>query len=216
MPQIGFHFSVIPSEVELANRLLGQIQTYHPDAPVAIVGDGEFDPKGLQLSQNCRFFAGEHLKRVGCVGKFSHRNFSAALEHCQSDWIVKLDPDSYLVRPIQHFPAGICWAGVIREKTLEWGRTRWARGGGLIIARAAAQQIVASNLLLHPRYYFVHSFERQRDRVYANCRLGHVADLLNLKLSKWREAYMLDASIMSATVPHLGVDAAIVHPVKKL
>lgn len=215
MAHIGFYLSVVEADAHLANRLIGQLKNHHPESRVLIIGDGDVDERRLDLNQNCCFCSGEHLKRTAMLGRFTRRNFQLALQELDSPWIVKLDPDSYLKRSIRGLPMAD-WGGQIRGREMPWGPTRWVRGGGWAMNRSAMLKILSSNLLMHPRYHYPIEVERRHGIVYANCRLGHVATQLNLTMSKWSEAAMFDAPIISASVPHVGTEAAIIHPVKSL
>lgn len=194
LQNINFFFNYTAEEDVLVERLASQITLYHP---------------------NSKFLArpGDKEKRIAYLGCFLQQNYEFVLSNCDSDcvWIVKLDPDSYLQKPLSVYPKQD-WNGLVRRKKLQWGFTKWVHGGGWIIKKEALEKIVSSNLLLHPRYFYQHSFEKQLNRNYSDCRMGHVANLLNIKLAWWKDYSNYNDNIEQ--IPK--TDAAIIHPVKYL
>jgi hypothetical protein len=95
---ICFYFSVVPHDLKLAKRLIGQIKAHHPEADIIAMPDG-FNPHLDCLSLPSK----KRLKRLDIAG-FNYRNISDAVAHSRAERFIKLDPDCYLSRPIHRWP----------------------------------------------------------------------------------------------------------------
>jgi hypothetical protein len=104
--KILFAFNFCDQDLPLANRLVGQVQDYHPDAKILGIADGFEGATQFPVWDDRR-----HLKRLGGkVAEYSHRQFQA-MASIEADLYIQLDPDCYLARPIQRWPEVALIAG---------------------------------------------------------------------------------------------------------
>lgn len=211
MSKIAFLFSTVESDFPLAIRLVNQINTFYPESRIIAISDGritDFHSLG-KYSENIVLVEGETLKYSGVMGLFTIRSFQAALSFSDSEFIIKLDPDSFLKRRFKNIPDSD-WAGNINSGSFTWGYCAWCKGGGYLIKRTAIEKIIDSKLLLHSRYNVLQSFELSTDRIYEDCRLGHVANELNIIPTDWDEVNCGKFLIKDKR----SRNKALVHPVK--
>ena len=201
---VDFYFNVIEGEQAQSCRLISQIRHYHPTSRIVVISDGYAANADIFCQDNVFFVEGEHLKRHGHVGMFTTRNLSTALALTNAGHIIKLDPDSGLVRRVPSLPFAASWLGrVVRGKT-PWGTAIWANGGGFAISRSAANQILASGYLLLPCYADKCELEVNAGRCWEDWRLGHVANSLGI--------YPSEHPSLIAPTGWRNVKSAIVHP----
>jgi hypothetical protein len=184
--KLAFFFTFTDNDYLLAKRLVEQINTFYPDALTLAVGDGVNTKNKL----DCVCWFKKHLKKLDTIGQFTQENFSFILDMLVSDptidTIIKLDPDSFLKRPFKTFPEGK-WGGETKTGTFTWGYSRWCKGGGYFIKKEAIEEIVSSRFLLEPQYNVLQKVELRNNRVYEDCRLGHVANRLEIYPIEWDE-----------------------------
>jgi len=206
---LSFFFNTTNRDFALAKRLALQIAEHHPDSRVVAIGDGPVSNihELMELNQDLIVVEGERLKKTGNIGKFTTRNFNTVLALSNSPFIVKLDPDSFLRKPITFVPKGLKWGGAPRFTDTDWGMASWCQGGGWIMSRECMEQIVNSKKLLNPCYKESQGFEARRQ--YEDCRLGHVANSLGIYPESW-------PGVTCQGIPKGQVDPelAIIHPVK--
>lgn len=211
MSNPAFFFSFVDADFRLAERLVSQIKESYPEALTIAMGDGA--AKGSKL--DCACWHGERLKKPGTIGQFTQRNFQFVLDMLDSDLsiasVIKLDPDSFLKRPFTRIPDD-AWCGEVAQGVFSWGDCSWCKGGGFLISKAAIEQIVDSQLLLHPRYKTLQSFEESGERVYEDCRLGHVANSLGIYPTPWDQVSC--GKLRPSDKRNRG--RALVHPVKDI
>lgn len=181
---IDFYFNVINKDAQLASRLLAQISKYHPESNIVVITDGTIPIASSQTIINhpkVVFIESENLKKHQTIGAFTTRNFTLALTFTTASTIIKLDPDSFLRKPITNvlIPEAK-WQGLVRQVRTSWGLSTWANGGGWAMTRESMTKIVESNLLLDPCYTEILPFEESNGRCFEDCRLGHVANRLNI------------------------------------
>ena len=201
-PKICFFFNFVKSEEDLVCRLLKEINLYHPNDLVIAISEGEtnFTPS----HNNLILVEGEALKYKN-IGHFTTRNLSCVLNlNPNFDYLIKLDPDTFVRKTITSIP-DVDWGGQINSGIFSWGFSSWCRGGGFFIKREAIQKILDSNLLLHPRYNVREIGEV--DKLYEDCRLGHVANSLNIFPTNWSQ--VLCAKLNCRDVRHK--NAALLH-----
>lgn len=202
---ISFFFNTTSRDFCLAKRLSSQIQLHHPDSSCLVITDGfvEGSKELLENNKNLILVEGERLKKPGNIGKFTTRNFSTILSLTESCFIVKLDPDSFLRKPILHVPKKVDWAGSIKSKKTKWGVCSWCNGGGWIMKREAMEKILLSNQLLNEEFTESQPFETNRQ--YEDWRLGVIANLLGIFPKTWGAVRNINQNYK---------EASIVHPVK--
>lgn len=112
-------------DAHLAERLVRQIDQHYPDAARLTIPD---EPR-LKNRQ---------------TGEWTHRYLEYALG-CESDVIVKLDPDTCIWRRTTIPTAD--WFGTLTDGG------NFIRGGACGFSRSAAEKLVSSGLLLNQGYY---------------------------------------------------------------
>jgi hypothetical protein len=184
--KLAFFFTFTDNDYLLAQRLVEQINTFYPEALILAIGDGA-DPKHRL---NCVCWFRKSLKKLNTIGSFTQENFSFILDMLVSDptidSVIKLDPDSFLKRAFNSFPNGK-WGGETKRGDFTWGYSHWCRGGGYFIKKETIEEIVSSQLLLNPQYNVLQKVELKNNKIYEDCRLGHVANRLNIYPVEWNE-----------------------------
>lgn len=177
-----FFFTFIDSDYLLANHLVSQIKEFYPASQILAISDGGSKDNGL----DCKCQYRENLKKPGTIGLFTQRNFEFILENINSsiNYIIKLDPDSYLRHNTVSIPDK-AWMGRIKSGSFSFGESTWAMGGAYCIKKITIQDIVESRLLLDKRIKELEDFETRQNRVYEDFRLGWVANQLNIYPSNW-------------------------------
>lgn len=202
---IDFYFNVINKDAQVASRLLAQISKYHSESTIVVITDGTIsDFQTIINHPKVIFIESENLKKHQTIGAFTTRNFTLALTFTTAPTIIKLDPDSFLRKPITNvlIPEAK-WQGLVRQVKTPWGLSTWANGGVWAMTREAMTKIVESNLLLDPCYTEILPFEQSNDKCFEDCRLGHVANRLDI--------YPVDCpGLLSSKVRSR---ATIIHPV---
>lgn len=209
---ISFFFNFVEDDAHLVNRLLGQLNEFHPDSNVVAISDGPITVNVEPVNQNQNIIYGEHLKNVDTIGAYIKRNFQSVLNQTPATWIIKVDPDSYFLRPIMSIPARGLWVGNRAARITDYGHTQWIKGGAWAMHRSALQEIAESPLLDEPGYHYLHDFEVRYDRVYANFRMGHIAQRLGIEQYRWTEVENFAQPLAARPRSR----AAVIHPVKTL
>lgn len=213
MSNIAFFFSFVDSDFHLAERLVGQLKNFYPTSLIMAIGDGASTSK--HPGSACACWYRENLKRPDTIGEFTQQNFQFILDMLQSDptidSVVKLDPDSFLKRKFNYLPDEQ-WCGELNQGDFTWGYSTWCKGGGFLIKKIAIEKIVESQLLLDDRYREIQSLEEEQNRVYEDCRLGHVANSLGIFPTKWAEVSCGRLSKLDKRCRK----KALVHPVKHI
>lgn len=184
MDRLGFFFSYIDHDFLLAEHLIGQIRQHFLGSRIAAVNDGGAKDSLL----DCTTLHGDHLKRAGCIGSFTQRNLQFVLDVFgdEVEHVVKLDPDSFIRRGLSILPDSD-WAGEVRSGTFSWGKSTWAKGGVYCIKRSVIQLIVESRMLLDEKLQHPEPFEIEQGRIYEDCRLGYVANHLDIYPVRWAD-----------------------------
>lgn len=140
----------------LARRLVKQIETFYPAAPILVIGDG-VPPIG-GTGEQVTGLSLERLKAVG-NGAWTARYLQLALDLTKADVIIKLDPDTCLWRTFTLPDAD--WFGTPSQDGT------FLRGGAMGISRSATRRLLNSKLLLSQSS---HTYGR-----YSDFRLPHEA-----------------------------------------
>ena len=132
MERIGFVINVYKDE-QLAVRLVNRIKDLHPTAPITLVFDGEesFSLPGVTT------LAGERLKLASTGVLWVLRYLQAGYD-MDCEYVIKMDPDSYLVNRISFIPKGD-----IAGAPCEYPGTTTASGGVFCITREAIGKILS-------------------------------------------------------------------------
>jgi len=148
-PTYGF---IVPVALEGPSQLewcLGNLRRAYPDAPARVISDGVDDQGYNRICKRFKvdYVAGRYLKRIECGGEWWRRTLTEGLK-MDSEWVVKLDPDTQVHRPFKTPPPdGAAVAGTVDHKgTVDEN----VLGGCQAISRKAAEKILASGLLDAP------------------------------------------------------------------
>ncbi len=125
---------------------LSHLRKAYPTAAVQVISDGvDLDYNPICRAYDANYQFGEFLKRMEAGGLWWHRLLALGLE-ANTDWIVKMDPDTCLHRPLQDWPTE---PGVYGTQLKGFG-TYFIQGGFQIIHREIAHQLLG--LMLAPQH----------------------------------------------------------------
>jgi hypothetical protein len=146
-----------------------------PNAPAVVISDGVNDPTYPEICKRyaVRYVLGAYYKRVECGGRWWRRTFEAGLR-LETEWLVKIDPDTRVWRPFQAVPTTDVAGTVTR-----WGHSAFAtsrsalrenvQGGCQLIKASAARELLASGHLDSPDLKHHYAFALS-DQDYRNCK----------------------------------------------
>lgn len=198
------------ADQKLARSTIAEINSFYPDSPLFVIGDG-VEPNALGVFIPV---IGERLKTPEFGGEWTQRYLDLFLEHTACQVLIRLDPDTKLLRRFNYFPS----AAVFGCKT-EWGTTR---GGCVGFSRQGAAAIASSGYLRDDKYrnnrqflYSRYSLYRKpyekidgnpitlQDRIVAD-----VVDRLNLETADWSD----EVNILFREGCPLHLNYAAIHP----
>lgn len=179
----------------------------------------------LELSQFCNSYQinytqANRIKPARFGAKWIARMLRLYLLLSQADVLVRIEPDTKVLRQFHGFPDGDL-IGNIRHS----GTARYIQGGGVGIKRGAARQILDSKILDDPIYQQF-SYRRYQEPyvqpgegtsneelLAVDVALSHAADRLGLTFGQWDEigAFTFPDEL-AAALP--GKDFALLHPCK--
>jgi len=187
-----FYFNIHGDEA-LAQRLHGEIQQFHPDADIVAIADGPLQspiPWAIE---------GEHLKTHGSIVRFIHRNLTEVLARSEAEVFIKVDPDTYLLHPLDPTPTAP-WAGrvgLVPPRGLPWvtepGRFCsgfcWAMQRGTM---EALLQSIGDPVALEETYASPHNlYRRRKDRTvlvpHEDFVIAHLLQKVGVEPTLWPE-----------------------------
>lgn len=229
--KIGFYLTVYRDEI-WAHRMVNQIKTFYPDAPILVTTDGPAHAPSLdKMGATTTLQFERRLKLAGTGGLFSQRNLLAALivaEQAGVDVMFKVDPDSYLWRPFEYYPDAE-WFGSIWSVTKSFGTVTSCSGGCWGMTTDFIRTIVNSKLLFakeleatdltYPRYA-ARAFNKPGDKgrtremvALEDDAMGWVADQLGVTPVMWDEVQLRQNGEVIQTPPF---QYAVTHPVRSI
>lgn len=163
----------------------------YPQSPCSIFSDGcDWDYAPIASAYKCQFILGDRLKDIG--GGFWTARFLYRFAHSgRSQWLIKIDPDTEIVRPLSVLPpiTGLFGYDYVFAQGL-LGKS--IHGGFQGFSRDAAETILRSNLLGHPRYQNQDRFwyQSQGERLsFQDGILSDIATILSLPVYHHPEIY---------------------------
>jgi len=138
---ITFVMTVYDEPLEMVARQVERIRLLYPNATTVLFYDGV---PSLPISDVIHVNHGKHLKTRYDAGKWMHLWLSAFLENSDNSYMLKIDPDTELLRPIVNLPTASTVFGSYR--IFHVGKTRYFRihGGGCGYSRSMVERIVTN------------------------------------------------------------------------
>lgn len=147
---ICFALHAFDEPEEQVARTASRLAEVYPGAEVFLVEDGGNTYDHVQCSQR---FRGDHLKTKESGGAWTHRYLGLYLLNSVAPYLVKVDPDTEVLKEATDFPQGEAVFSAVFAHDLGFGKTwRMPHGGALGFTRAMALRLHSSKALLHPRF----------------------------------------------------------------
>jgi hypothetical protein len=166
------------------------LRTAYPNALVSVIADGRDKPS---WRDECNCYGlnyqprPERLKSLHQGARWWNRFFELALQY-ETEYVVKLDPDSLFRRPFVSFPDfDLC--GTLQDDGV-------VQGGCQVFSSEAVSRIAKSKLCLDPAYcnpetWSLHSATTQyaisRGEMSTDYTLAHISRRLMLNVGDWSE-----------------------------
>ena len=228
---IGFYLTVYRDEI-WAHRLVRQIKTFYPEAPILITTDGPAHAPSLDAMEGATVIQfNRRLKVVGNGGLYTQRNVLAAVvvaEQHNVDIMIRVDPDSYLWRPFTYYPDSE-WFGSTYNITSSLGVSTCCAGGCWGIRTPLLKRLAKSKILLDDRLfakdisyarYHVRSLQKQGDTTRSReliikdgTMMGWAVNQLGVIPTKWDEVHVPRNGEIIQTPPF---KYAVTHPVRSI
>lgn len=154
---------------ESLNEVVGQVSNVkelYPQSTIVLCYDGVAEHP-IDGVVHVRF--SERLKTRSSTGVWMHKWLSAFLDNSDSDYMLKLDPDTILVKPIKNWPVGEVVFGTVR--IIRWSpkyEILRIHGGGCGYSRSMVKRIVDNEWLLSPEFVNNPRFQDQEDVMLAH------------------------------------------------
>jgi hypothetical protein len=134
-------------------RCLKRLRSHYPKSRIVVLSDGDNDARlpPLCTKFGAEYVLGQRLFLVEHGGDAIHRMLGAFLLRGESDVLVKIDPDTFLRRPLYQLldRNANAIAGTITQTEPE--QVRAIQGGFIAITRAVAQKWFDAKLFESPR-----------------------------------------------------------------
>lgn len=171
---------------------------YGGDAQTFILGDGVTPPTvGSAVS-----VAMEHVKERKFGGLWSHRYLDFYLKNSIAQYVMRIDPDTQVLRKAENLPATDCVFCRIWHYTIGKKECRFPHGGAHGFTRGMAERIVNGKYFLDPYYCNSARFHHTNDRM--------LEDIMSKRCLPYEDR--TDFDIWQGTNPIRG--ATFFHPVK--
>lgn len=201
-------------EVEQSKILVQSLRRFYPNVQIISIFDGL---KNSELKQYLESFQvmvveGDRLKLQKNGAAWLVRMLEKFLELSSAEALIKIEPDSLVLREFKEFP--LSSAG-ITGTLVETSCLQYITSGCFWIRRSAVQRILNSKILLDNRYKILRSFgyKKQPDEqewlLNENIVLAQVSSVLNLGQENWKEVCCNVLPIEEATN-----EWAVFHPLK--
>lgn len=222
--EICFFFGVY-TEFDLAERLAYQIRMYYPRSPAYCIFDGTSNRRleAILSKLEIQYFHGERLHLQEYGGEWTERMFGtyAWALPTNSNWLCRLEPDSYMRRPFLNLPTADIGGNII---SLGAGQN-YIQGGCTFYSRQAVVTILDSRMLQSPRfcnpeftyarysnpYLYPGEIESTERLSSTDAISSTVIRELKLSVEEWSEVYCR----LREKCPN-PERYAVVHPVKNL
>lgn len=213
-PKYAFVIALADEGSAQLESCLGFLRAAYPDAPVIVISDGVSDPAHVVACKRhkAKYVQGAYLKRIECGGKWWERALKVGLA-TGADWLVKIDPDTRVLRPFRFAPPHPISGTLTSAGT----NLEHIQGGCQAIRRDAASRILASKLLRNEVLRDCRTFSRtdadyRRLKAISYCSTDHslawACRNLGIAMGDWTEV----ASRWKPPAPT--GDFAVTHPHK--
>ena len=164
MPSVAIILTVYTEPVEEVIQQVNRIKELYPLSDIILCYDG-VEPHDISGVVNVKFEV--PLKRRATVGKWVESWFRAYLDNSSADYMLKLDPDTGLIKPIEFWPPGeVVFGSLIKKKTVMGNYVRWLmHGGGVGYSRSMVVKILENKWLQSSMFVNDIRFEDQEDIV---------------------------------------------------
>lgn len=144
---------------------------------------------------------GERLKTPENGGRWTNRYLSLFLAQSTFDILIKVDPDTEVIKPASNFPKGNVIFSSVYTHNLGHGRTwRVPHGGALGFTRDAAREILSMRTMLNPRFI-------------NNPRYGQWNDVMLADVIEWRNMNLLERQDFACgPMKFIGPETTFTHP----
>lgn len=218
MHKVCFWFGLY-NEVELANRLVTQLQTYYDNPEIICVLDGT-DIKPLAASKiTC--IQGERLHLAEFGAAWVKRMFETFLDFSGASAMVRLEPDTYINQAFKNIPSCDIGGNILSLTN----KLQYVHGGCVYFKREAVEKILESRLLDNLKYKtsefsykrfkapYLLPFEKEstEEHIAEDIIFSDVIQQLKLQISNWQEVW----SRIREDCPN-PENYTVVHPVKSL
>lgn len=157
--------TVYDEPLKMVAGQVDRIRTLYPNSTIVLFYDGI---PTMPISDVIHVNHGQHLKTRYDAGKWMHLWLSAFLENSDDPYMLKIDPDTELIRPISILPTTPSVFGSYR--IFHIGKTRYFRihGGGCGYSRQMVERIVVNKWFLSDTFVNNLRFLDQEDVMLAN------------------------------------------------
>lgn len=200
-------------EIVSAKTLVQDLRKFYPDSQIICIFDGykNFEVKQYLELNSVTVVEGKNLKPQKNGAAYIIRFLEKFLELSNSEILIKVDPDTLVLRQFKEFPdLDVDIAGTLLQNE----GIQFVSGGCIWIKKKTVSTILNSRILLDSRYKLLPIFSYKiptsdelslaEDRV-----LSQVASVLNLKQDNWIE-------VLCNVLPieKVSDEWAIFHPLK--
>lgn len=224
--KVAFLFHVY-QEFELAERLVSQLRFFFPLSNILGIADGTYSYSFNEFAwqHNVKYIEGDRLFYQRTSNEWIKRMFWFYLVSSRSSYLIKIDPDSYVLRRFNYLPSFDIAGSVYKISD----KISFIHGGCTLYSREACRKIKDSPLLDSPEYLTSPNYRYRRfqppykhesevvEQGYFTCEdriVGDLAPKLDLKLGVWDE---VDADMYEKNPKdYADTRRAVIHAVKKL
>ncbi len=161
MPSIGIVLTVYNEPLEMVSSQVATLKRVYPNADIILCYDA-VDPLPIDGVVHVKF--AQRLKTRASAGRWAHEWMKAFLEHSDGEYMLKLDPDTGIIKPIEFWPQGEVIFGTVLDFDIGGGsRIFLIHGGGVGYSRSMVQRFVDNEWLLSNRFVNNICFQDQED-----------------------------------------------------
>lgn len=132
----------------------------YPNCEFIICYDG-LEPYGIEQAKEVHWK--RHIKVPELGGTWTHQWMREYLRHSERPYVIKIDPDTMLVKPLEFYPVGEIAFGTRHLHGIPPHITPLYHGGAIGYARALTERITREKWLLAPIYRNNISFHAYND-----------------------------------------------------
>lgn len=142
-------FMGVSYDFSLATTRIKEIRDIYPDVPIICCDElgVDFGFNSVCIEHDVLYFNGGQIKELKFGGEWCERMLLAFLSYSQSELLIRIEPDTKILRQFSHFPDAELF-GSLRSG----GRFNYLQGGCLGIARDACELLAHSDVLQDSLY----------------------------------------------------------------